>query len=198
MPERIYHELEALEAARRALIAESLSRSRPPSTCSFSNELHDVLLHLCEAPLTTARDLAQLIRIPLSPLRDQLVKLSWRGLVDSRPRRLDALGPRPHRRYFPTAAGLWAAGIGGLRQLRLYPASNQWFKLQAERLDSLAVPYHVNAMFAVLIPEQEVVRLDRYRQGPYDALLTLSGGHESAWHARVRYDRGRNGLFRSL
>ncbi|MYB77497.1 MAG: MarR family transcriptional regulator, partial [Chloroflexi bacterium] len=167
--------VQALEAATRTLMAEPASRSRAPFNRSLSEELHDALLYLCEAPLTTAGELARLRRVPASTLRDQLVKLSKRGLIDCRPHRLDALGPRPHRRYFPTAAGIRAVGIDGSGLLPLYPVSKQWFKLLAERLDSVAVLYRVAAMIAEADPEQQPLRVDHYRQGPYDALLTLSG-----------------------
>ena len=89
------------------------------------------------------------------------------------------LGPRPRRRYFPTQAGIRTLADDEAdlqRLLRLYPVSKQWFKLLAERLDAVAVLYYVAAMIAEADPEQQPVRLDHYRQGPYDALLTLSGG----------------------
>ena len=54
--------------------------------------------------------------------------------------------------------------------------SRQWFRLLAERLDAVAVLYHVAAMIADAEPEGEPVRVDHYRQGPYDLLITLSGG----------------------
>ena len=168
--------VEALETATRALIAEPPSRSRTPSTRSLSDELHDALLHLCEVPLATAGELARLRRVPVSTLRDQLVTLSKRELVDSRPHRLDVLGTRPHLRCFPTAAGIQALGIDDARKLPLYPVSKQWFKLLAERLDAVAVLYHVAALIAEVDPEQQPARVDHYRQGPYDLLLTLSGG----------------------
>ena len=171
--------VDALEAATRALIAESSPRSHPAPARSPSDALQGALLHLCEAPLTTAGELAQLTRTPVSTLRDRLDKLSERGLVDSRLHRLDALGPRPLRRYFPTAAGIRALADDEAdlqRLLRLYPVSKQWFKLLTERLDAVAVLYHVAAMIAEADPERQPVRVDHYRQGPYDALLTLSGG----------------------
>ena len=174
--DRVGGSVEALEAATRALIDAPVSRSRLPPTHSLSDELHDALLHLCETPLTTVGELACLRRVPVSTLREQLVNLSRRGLVDFRPHRLDALGPRPHRRYFPTAAGIRAVGIDGEGLLPLYPVSKQWFKLLAERLDSVAVCYRVGALVAEVDPEQQPVRVDHYRQGPYDALLTLSSG----------------------
>jgi len=172
--------VEALEAATRALTAESSPRKRPSPGNSLGDGLRDALFHLCAAPLATAGELARLTRIPGSTLRDQLVKLGKQGLVDSRPHRLDALGPRPHRRYFPTAAGIRAVGLDEARDLRLYPVSKQWFKLLAERLDAVAVCYHVAALVADADPERQPVRVDHYRQGPYDALLTLSGGRSVA------------------
>ncbi|MDE2987453.1 MAG: replication-relaxation family protein [Chloroflexota bacterium] len=168
--------VEALEAATRRLTAESSPRGRPAPHVALRDTLHDALLHLCEAPLTTASELARLNRIPVSTLRDRLVTLSKQGLVDSRLHRLDALGPRPHRRYLPTAEGIRAVGVDGPRLLPLYPVSKQWFKLLGERLDSVAVLYRVAALVAEVDPERQPVRVDHYRQGPYDALLTLSGG----------------------
>jgi len=171
--------VDALEAATRALISESSSGRRPAPAKRLSAGLHAALLYLCETPLTTAGELAQLNRVPVSTLRDRLDKLSERGLVDSRLHRLDALGPRPRRRYFPTPAGIRALADDEpdlQRLLRIYPISKQWFKLLAERLDAVAVCYHAAAMIAEADPEQQPVRVDHYRQGPYDALLTLSGG----------------------
>ena len=170
---------DALEAAKRTLISESSSGRRPAPAKRLSDGLHAALLYLCVAPLTTTRELAQLNRVPVSTLRDRLDKLSERGLVDSRLHRLDALGPRPRRRYFPTPAGIQALADDEpdlQRLLRIYPVSKQWFKLLAERLDAVAVLYHVAAMVAEADPERQPVRVDHYRQGPYDALLTLSGG----------------------
>ncbi len=174
--DRVGGSVEALEAATRALIAEPSPRSRPPPVRSLSDALHDALLQLCAAPLTTASELARLNRVPVSTLREQLVKLKRRGLVDSRPHRLDALGHRPHRRYFPTAAGIRTVGIEVDGLLPVYPVSKQWFKLLAERLDAVAPLYHIAALVAEVDPERQPVRVDHYRQGPYDALLTLSGG----------------------
>ena len=54
--------------------------------------------------------------------------------------------------------------------------SKQWFRLLAERLDAVAVLYRVAAMVADADPHSDPVRVDHYRQGPYDMLLTLSGG----------------------
>ncbi len=136
---------------------------------SLSDGINGALLNLCEAPLTTAGELAQLNRVPVFTLRDQLDKLSERGLVDSHLHRLDALGPRPRRRYFPTTAGIRALADDEpdlQRLLRVYPVSKQWFELLAERLDAVAVLYQVAAMIAELDPERQPVRIDHYRQGP--------------------------------
>ena len=48
--------------------------------------------------------------------------------------------------------------------------------LLAERLDAVAVLHRVAAMIADADPHDDPVRVDHYRHGPYDMLLTLSGG----------------------
>ncbi len=128
-------------------------------------------------------ELARFGRIPVSTLRDRLKKLTERGLVDSVPHHLTVLGTRPQRRYFPTEKGVTAAGAatkGREHMLRAYPVSKQWFRLLAERLDAVAVLYRVAAMIADADPHDNPVRVDHYRNGPYDMLLTLSGGAPSA------------------
>ena len=60
--------------------------------------------------------------------------------------------------------------------LTAYPLSKQWFRLLAERLDAIAVLYRVAAMIADADPKQDDVRVDHHRHGPYDLLVTLSGG----------------------
>ena len=171
--------VEALTAATDTLIGEPSPRSRTVSTDSLRGGLRGVLLGLCEAPLTTAGELAQLTRVPVSTLREQLARLSERGLADSRPHRLELLGARPQRRWYPTAAGIRTLAVDEddeRRLLRIYPISKQWFRLLSERLDAIAVLYHVAALVAEADPERQPARIDHYRQGPYDALLTLSGG----------------------
>lgn len=171
--------VEALLAATDSLIAESLPHNRLQSPATLSGGLRNALLGLCEAPLTTAGELAKLNRVPTSTLRDQLVKLSECGLADLRPHSLAVLGSRPQRRYFPTPAGIRALADDEddqQRLLRAYPVSNQWFRLLSERLDTVAVLYHVALLIAEVDPERRPVRIDHYRQGPYDALFTLSGG----------------------
>ena len=125
------------------------------------HSLHDALLHLCETPLTTTGELAQLIRVPVSTLHDQLGK---QGLVDWRLHQLDALGARPRRRYFPTPAGLLAVGVDRAGLLRLYPVSKRRFRLLTEQLDSVAVLYHVAAFSAEADPERQRERVDHYRR----------------------------------
>ncbi len=60
--------------------------------------------------------------------------------------------------------------------LHVYPVSKQWFRLLAERLDAVAVLYHVAAMVADADTHSDPVRADHYRRGPYDMLLILPGG----------------------
>ena len=166
--------VDALAAATDSLIAESSPQSRPaaagsPGALGVSGGLRNALLGLCEAPLTTAGELARLTRVPASTLREQLAKLSERGLADSRPHRLALLGARSQRRYFPTAAGIRAlADDEGDEQrlLRTYPVSKQWLRLLTERLDAVAVLYHVATLIAEADSERQPVHVDRFRRGP--------------------------------
>ena len=165
--------------ARRRLkgdgpVAESAALPRP-----LSQGLEDALLLVYAAPLATVDELSRFGRVPASTLRDRLKKLTERGLVDSVPHHLGSLGPHPKRRYFPTERGIVAGGRiehGTERFLGEYPVSKQWFRLLAERLDAIAVLYRVAAMVADADPHSDPVRVDHYRKGPYDMLLTLSGG----------------------
>ncbi len=132
-----------------------------------------------DAPGHRGGELSRFGRVPASTIRDRLKKLAERGLVDSVPHHLSVLGSRPQHRYFPTEMGVTAAGAatkGESHMLRAYPVSKQWFRLLAERLDAVAVLYHVAAMVADADPHDDPVRVDHYRNGPYDMLLTLSGG----------------------
>ena len=65
---------------------------------------------------------------------------------------------------------------GQAHMLQAYPVSKQWFRLLAERQDAVAVLYRVAAIVADADPHNDPVRVDHYRRGPYDMLLTLSGG----------------------
>ena len=93
--------------------------------------------------------------------------------------RLGLLGPHPQRRYFPTERGIDAGGVAERCRetfLREYPVSKEWFRLSAERLDAVAALYRVGDQGGDADSHQQPVRVDHYRQGPYDVLLTLSGG----------------------
>ena len=130
-------------------------------------------------PLATIEELSAFGRIPATTLRRRLGKLAEIGLVDSVPHYLSALGPNPKRRHFPTERGIEAAARvehGTEQFLSEYPVSREWFRLLTERLDAVAVLYHVAAMIARADPQGQPVRVDHYRQGPYDLLITLSEG----------------------
>ena len=169
----------AIEAATVEIIID-LEHLRPdPALRPLRQSLEEALLLLCAAPLTTVDELSRLGRVPASTLRERLQKLTKRELVDSVPHHLSVLGTRPQRRYFPTAKGVTAGGMateGEGHMLRAYAVSKQWFRLLAERLDAVAVLYRVAAMVADADPHDDSVRVDHYRRGPYDMLLTLSGG----------------------
>ncbi len=185
--------VEEVEAARETLIAEVrlwetterrlADNGRANGTASgsigLSLGLEDSLRLLCAAPLATVDELSRFGRVPASTLRDRLKKLAVRGLADSVSHHLSVLGPHPKRRYFPTERGIVAGGRiehGAEYFLTEYPVSKQWFRLLAERLDAVAVLYRVAATIADADPHRKPVRVDHYRQGPYDMLLTLSGG----------------------
>ncbi len=119
------------------------------------------MLLLCAAPLTSVAKLSCLGRVHASTLREQLEKLAKLGLVDSVADRLGGLGPQLQRRYFPTEQGINAAANaehGTERFIREYPVSRQWVRLLAERLDAVAVLYHVAAMVADADAQNETVR----------------------------------------
>ena len=166
-----------LAAATRALAGEATPgpSQRPPPPL-LARHLRETLWALCEAPFASVNELAHFNRVPASTLRGRLAQLHKRGLADSRPHRLQMLGPRPQQRYFPTAAGVAALGEALPEDVpRLYPVSRQWFRLLTERLDAVALVYALTALIADVDPEQDPVRVDHYRHGPYDALVTLSG-----------------------
>ncbi len=152
---------------------------RGPAKHRLSDSQKDALLLLCAAPLANVKELARFGRVPESTLRDRLDRLAAKGLVDSVSHRLPELGTRPHLRYFPTDQGVMAAAQGEQepdRFLSKYPVSRQWFRLLTERLDAVAVVYHVAALIADADQSGQPVRVNHYRQGPYDALVTLSQG----------------------
>ena len=169
----------AIESARQQLIIDLMGLRPDPALRPLRESLEEALLLLCAAPLTTVDELSRLVRVPASTLREQLEKLAKRGLVNSAPHHLSVLGPRPLRRYFPTEKGVIAGGVatkGEAHMLRAYPVSKQWVRLLAERLDAVAVLYRIAAMVADSDPHNDPMRVDHYRKGPYDMLLTLSGG----------------------
>ncbi|MYF22317.1 MAG: hypothetical protein F4209_06160, partial [Chloroflexi bacterium] len=135
---------------------------------------------LCHTPLATVDELAALIRLPANTLRERLSRLAKRGLADSRPHRLQLLGARPQRRFFPTREGIVALASGqraGIeRLLRLYPVSRQWFRVLAERLDAVAALYRVASIIAALDTNDAPVVVTHCRTGPYDLLLRLPSG----------------------
>ena len=143
------------------------------------DRLQETLLLVCSTPLAAVEELSGLDRVPGATLRDRLARLAERGLVDSIPHRLSILGPHATRRYFPTEKGIVAAGVaaGGLEHLlEARPVSRRWMRLLAERLDAVAVLYHVAAMVADVDQGEEPTRVDHFRRGPYDMLITLSAG----------------------
>ena len=169
----------AIEAATRELAAGRPVRRRDPAPRPLPKELEDTLLLVCAAPLATVGELARFSRVPATTLRERLGKLVNKGLVDSVAHRLGVLGPHPQRRYFPTEQGIDAGGIaeqGRETFLREYPVSRRWFQLLVERLDAIAVLYYVAALVADADPHETPLRVDHYRQGPYDMLITLSKG----------------------
>ncbi len=169
----------ALEAATLEIIIDLEGLRPDPALRPLAKGLEEGLQLLCATPLSTVEELSRLGRVPASTLRERLEKLVERSLVDSVPHHLSVLGDRPQRRYFPTEKGVIAGGAatkGRAHMLRAYPVSKQWFRLLAERLDAVAVLYRVAAMIADADPHSDPVRVDHYRQGPYDMLLTLSGG----------------------
>ena len=176
-----------IEAATLEIIIDLEGLRPDPALRPLRRRLEGALLLVCATPLATVDELARFERVPASTLRERLEKLVKRGLVDTASHHLGALGSRPQRRYFPTEKGVTAAGAatqGRRHMLTTYPVSKQWFRLLAERLDAVVVLYRVAAMVADADRHQTPVRVDHYRHGPYDLLLTpvsstgqvLSGG----------------------
>ena len=176
--------VETLEAATWAIpVVERVLARRPapktvPPPRSPPEALEDTLRLLCASPLATVDELSRFGRVPATTVRDRLKKLAKMGMTDSVSHHLSILGTHPHLRYFPTEKGIVAGGgieHGTDAFLREYPVSRQWFRLLADRLDAAAVLYRVAALVADADSQQEPVRVDHYRQGPYDMLITLFG-----------------------
>ena len=177
--------VEVLEAATWAIAAvDRMLAGRPAAKPvraphPMSQALEDTLLLLCATPLATVDELSRFGRFPASTLRDRLKRLVKIGMADSVSHSLTILGPHPHLRYFPTEKGIHAGAMvewGAETFLREYPVSRQWFRLLAERLDAVAALYRAAALAADADSQGKPVRVDHYRQGPYDMLITLSGG----------------------
>ena len=169
--------VESLEEATQKLVEGPPSLRFGDTLLYLTEELEDTLLLVCATPLATASELSRLSGSPSSTIKARLRKLDKHGLVDSVSHRLAALGPRPHRRYFPTKKGIAVAAYithGMDHMLSSYPVSRRWFQLLAERLDAVAVLYHTAAMVADADPRKKPIRVDLYRQGPYDMLVTLT------------------------
>ncbi len=169
--------VEALEAATLKLNHRRPRPGRADPLPHLTEELEDTLLLVCATPLATVTELSCLGRVPTSTLKARLRKLTDLRMVESVSHRLAALGPRPHRRHFPTRKGIIAAAgftHGVKHVLESYPVSRRWFQLLAERLDSVAVLYHTAAMVAAADPRKKPLRVDLYRQGAYDMLITFS------------------------
>ena len=169
----------AIEAAAWAMTASRIRRRAAANPQPLAETLEDTLRLLCAAPLATAEELSVFGRIPATTLRRSLARLAGLGLVDSVSHHLDALGSNPRRRHCPTERSIEAAARvehGTERFLSEYPVSREWFRILTERLDALAVLYHLAAVIARADPQGQLARVDHYRQGPYDLLMTLSGG----------------------
>ena len=166
----------AIAAAAWAMTASrKLQRRAGANPKPLAENLEDALRLLCAAPLTTADELSAFGRVPVTTLRRRLGKLAENGLVDSVAHHLGSLGPNPKTRHFPTEKGIEAAASvehGVECFLSEYPVSRKWFRLLTERLDAVAVLYHVAAVIARADPQDQPVRVDHHRQGPYDLLIT--------------------------
>ena len=163
---------------RRAYARQQASRQARHDTSPSTPGTGSTLLLLCATPLVTVEELSRFGRIPASTLRDRLKKLARMGMADSVSHSLTILGPHPHLRYFPTERGIDAGAMvehGTETFLREYPVSRQWFRLLADRLDAVAMLYRAAALVADADSQGKPVRVDHYRQGPYDMLITLSG-----------------------
>ncbi len=171
---------DVIQAATWAMTAvRQVQRRAAANPRPLAETLVDTLRLLCAAPLATVEELSAFGRIPKTTLRRRLAKLAGLGLVDSVSHHLGSLGSNPKQRHFPTERGIEAAAgaeHGTERFLSEYPVSREWFRLLTDRLDAVAVLYHVAAMIAHADPQGQPVRVDHHRQGPYDLLVTLSGG----------------------
>ena len=166
----------AAERLRSLNGAAGANRPRPRLTSADKQTIEA----LCHTPLATVDEMAALVRLPANTLRERLARLAGKGLADSRPHRLQLLGPRPQRRFFPTREGIAALASGERagtdRLMRLYPVSRQWFRVLGERLDAVAALYRVASIIATLDASDAPVVVTHCRTGPFDLLLRLPSG----------------------
>ena len=171
---------DVIEAAAWAMTAvRQVRRQATARKQPLAETLEDALRLLCAAPLATVEELSAFGRIPATTLRRRLAKLAETGLVDSVAHHLGSLGTNPRQRHFPTEKGIEAAANvehGTERFLSEYPVSREWFRILTDRMDAVAVLYHVAAMIGNADPQGQTLRVDHHRQGPYDLLITLSQG----------------------
>ena len=95
--------MKAIQAATFELIIDLEGLRPDPALRHLRQGLEEALLLLCATPLATVEDLSRFGRIPASTLRDRLGKLTKRGLVDSVPHRLSALGNLSPREFVALA-----------------------------------------------------------------------------------------------
>ena len=152
---------DAIDAATWAMTAVRQVRHRAAANPKpLAETLEDTLRLLCAAPLATVEELSAFGRIPTTTLRRRLKKLAETGLVDSVPHHLSVLGPNPKTRRFPTEKGIEAAANvehGTELFLSEYPVSREWFRILTDRLDAVAVLYHVAAMIVRAEGQQHVL-----------------------------------------
>ncbi len=169
---------QAIDEARYKVLAgptETFDARKPDC---LSENLRRTLLLLCRTPLVNVEGLSYLRRIPKLTLRDRLRTLASYGFAGSLQHLLSQLGPRPQLRWYPTREGIRAAIRDGdeTEFLRFRPVSRQWVRLLSEWLDSIAVIYYGASLVAIADEHGAPVRVDHYRSGPYDALLTMGDG----------------------
>ncbi|MYD73195.1 MAG: hypothetical protein F4Y11_02740 [Chloroflexi bacterium] len=166
----------AAERLRPLSGAAGANRLRPQPTTADKQTIE----LLCQTPLGTVEGIAALIKLPANTLRERHARLARKGLAYSRPYRLQLLGPRPQRRFFPTWERIvaLAAGerAGAERLMRLYPVSRRWLRFLGERLDAVAALYRVASIIATLDASDAPVVVTHCRTGPFDLLLRLPSG----------------------
>ena len=157
-------------------LEEAIRQLTEPDIKDLPKDIEDTFREVCASPFATTAELAALRRVPPTTLRRRLRVLADRGFVASVHHAVPSLSLRPYRRLFPTADGLEALQSWFPTALHIWPVSRQWFRLLLNRLDSLAVLYALAKIVADSDRHSRRVQVDVYRQGPYDALLTIEDG----------------------